>query len=508
MNSRVFVIGLDGATFDLLQPWIDRGDLPNLGKMMKTSSYGLLESTIPPLTPPAWTSFMTGVNPGKHGIYDFLQLDRNSLRKVSLNSTHIRSRKIWNIAGERGKRSIVLYVPFTHPPEKIEGVLISGIPTSSNEERIYPKEMEKELEEKLGSWWVDMTREWFTDFSEKTLMEEIDHALEVRFKVANYFICKEWDLFVLVLSETDFAQHLLWHEKDRRLLPVFKKIDEMMGEILGKLKKQDKVLILSDHGFGPVRKVIYINSWLKAKGFLASRKEWVRRGEERNPDILRGPKNPGLLARVKRIFDRRREVIDWDATRAYFLNLGQLPGIWVNPREREKGRYDQVRDQLAAELGKMEDGGRRVVERVFRREEIYSGPYLEDAPDIVFLPDFEYTLSDRMGPYSFRQKEGPKGWHRLHGIFLLQGSGIRKGEKIEGAHIMDVAPTVLHLLGLHVPHGMDGKVLTEAFEPDLLESNPVRFEEVPLEVDPSQHETVKTEEEDVKRMLRGLGYIE
>ena len=142
-------MGLDGATFDLLGPWIEEGELPTLRKILDKSSYGWLESTIPPISPPAWTSFMTGVNPGRHGIYDFIGFKPNSFEKVLLNSTHIRSKRFWDIAGERGRRSILLHIPLTYPPQKVEGVMISGIPAPPRGEFIYPEEMGKELEERV-----------------------------------------------------------------------------------------------------------------------------------------------------------------------------------------------------------------------------------------------------------------------------------------------------------------------------------------------------------------------
>jgi len=506
--TRIFVIGLDGATFDLIHPWIQEGKLPTLGKLMKTSSYGLLESTIPPLTAPAWTSFMTGVNPGKHGVFDFLGTAADSSEKVLVNSSYIRSRKFWDIAGDRGKKSIILYVPLTYPAEKTEGILISGIPAPGKASRIYPEAMEKELEEKVGPWWVEVKEEWFRDLGEKTFSDEIEKGLETRFRVANYLIRREWDIFVLVFSETDITQHLLWQKKEEALFPLYRKIDGMIGDLWGKLEEQDMLLILSDHGAGPVRKVLYLNSWLKEKGFLSSRKKWVRK--ERGPtlEIFRRPERTPFLGRWKGILGRRKEVIDWNRTEAHFLNLGQLPGVWINLPGQKMERYGEVCSRVMAELEGMVDDGKRVVEKVFRRETIYSGPYVKNAPDILFLPDLEYLLSERIRSYVFKNKEDGTASHRLHGIFLLCGPGVRKGKRIEGGHIMDVAPTILHLLGLPVPQGMDGRVLTDALQSDFLESAPVRFEDVPLEVDPSKYEMTEKEAEEVKKMLKGLGYID
>lgn len=273
-SKRVFVIGLDGATFDLLDPWVKEGRLPNLRRLLEGSSYGQLESTVPFHSPAAWSSFMTGVNPGKHGVLDFYHFNPNSFEKVLVNSNHIGSKRFWDLAGEREKKSIILYVPVTYPPQKVGGVMMSGIPTPSQGEFIYPGEIKKELEEKLGRWWVEVDGDTFLDFHEEPFLRGIYQTLDTRFKVTNYLMAKEWDLFVLVIMETDWMQHHLWQERDRCLLPFYMKIDGMIAHFLESLREEDVVLILSDHGFGPIRKTFYLNSWLRERGFLASR--WQR----------------------------------------------------------------------------------------------------------------------------------------------------------------------------------------------------------------------------------------
>jgi predicted AlkP superfamily phosphohydrolase/phosphomutase len=510
------VIGLDGATFDLLGPWIERGELPTLKEILIRSSYGRLESTIPPISPPAWTSFMTGVNPGRHGIYDFTGFKPHSFEKVLLNSTHIRSKKFWEIAGEKGKKSILLHVPFTYPPQKVEGVLISGIPVPSRGKFIYPEKMEKELEERLGTWWRTIGSEWFRNFNEKGFMNEIYEALETHFRVAHYLIQREWDFFILVLSETDMVQHLLWGEKDRILFPLYKKIDAAIGDFLKVLKEEDILIILSDHGFGPARRILYLNTWLKRKGFLSSRKAWGNEDLSSSPQGILPGANPSFLRKLKSILRRKKEVIDWRKTHAYFFNTGQLQGISVNLRGREPEgivhaeEYEGIRGQIMDELNGMVDerAGKKVIKKVFRKEDIYRGLYVKEAPDILFMPDYEYILSGRIRDSIFKNAKDGQGFHRLQGLFFVHGQGIRKGREIVGANIIDMAPTILHLLGLPVPKGMEGKVLTEVLEPNVMGLNPVRFEEIPLEADSSGSEMDEADVEEVKKKLRGLGYIE
>jgi predicted AlkP superfamily phosphohydrolase/phosphomutase len=514
-STRVFVIGLDGATFDLLDPWLEKGHLPNLRKMMKHSTYGRLGSTIPPVTPPAWTSFMTGVNPGKHGVFDFITFRPNSYEKVLVNSSYVRSKWFWDLAGEKGKKSIILYVPLTYPPRKVEGVMISGIPAPTKGEFIYPKEIGGELEVGLGRWWAEADGDKLEDFHEETFLSEIYQTLETRFRVANYLMTKEWNLFVLVIMETDWVQHFLWGEKDRCLLPLYMKIDGMIGQFMEFLKDEDSILILSDHGFGTVRKTFYMNVWLREKGFLVSRRE--RGSSRRNLDMgfFHREKEPFIIQKIKGIWSKKRFEIHWGKTQAYFINTGYGYGIRINLMGREPEgivkpeEYHELRNQIIEELNLLvdEESGRRIFERVYPREDVYWGPYAKNAPDIVFLPHGEYTLNDRVKDKILKKSKAGKSSHRLEGILILQGPWIKKGERITGVHIMDVPPTILYLLGLPVFKGFDGKVLTEALKPEVLKAYPIRTEDIPLEIEASEHIMNEAEEKEMKKKLQGLGYM-
>ena len=514
-SKRVFVIGLDAGTFDLLEPWIKEARLPNLKRMIENSAYGQLESTIPPVTPPAWTSFMTGVNPGKHGVLDFFAFDVNSFKNILVNSSHVRSKRLWDLAGERGKKSIILYVPMTYPPRMSQGMMISGIPAPLHGEFIYPKEMERDLEEKLGRWWIVADGDKFMDFHEETFLSEIYQTLETRFRVASYLMTKEWDLFVWVVMETDWIQHYLWEEKERCLLPFYIKIDGMIGHFMESLKKEDVILIISDHGFGPISKNFYINSWLREKGFLRSKRQRVRFQENLDLGIVHRKKESSMMQKVKYLLVKKKLGIDWQKTQAYYHLTGWFWGIRINLKGREPNgivqpeEYDGVRNRIieAMKLTVDEEEGMRVIERICRREDIYSGPYTKDAPDIIFTLNPKYYLSDRIGNYISKKRKVRGGFHRRDGMFILHGPGIKKGERIIGPHIMDVAPTILYLLGLPIPKGFDGKVLAGALEPEMLKACPIRVEDIPLDVGLPEFAMTETEEEEIKKELRGLGYM-
>jgi predicted AlkP superfamily phosphohydrolase/phosphomutase len=457
------------------------------------------------------------VNPGKHGVYDFMAFQPNTFEKVLVNSSHIRSKRFWDLAGEKGKKSVILNIPMTYPPHRVEGVMISGIPLPPKGQIIYPEEMEQELDEKIGSWRVDMEGDRFRNFNEEAFLREIDRGLETRFKVADYFLsAKAWDLFILVIMETDMVQHLLWGERERCLFPLYQKIDERIGRLLKQLQDEDVIMILSDHGFGPVRKTLYLNTWLKKKGFLKDRKDWTRHAEVSEPEIFQRRRKSSLFQKVRRLLKKPKRVIDWKRTEAYFFDTGQLQGVGINLKGREAegivapGQYEELRQRIIDELGGLVDEtkGAKVVERALRREEVYQGPWVKSAPDIVFIPDYAYIMSSRIRERTFKERKDGRGVHRLHGIFIIRGAGIKKGNNLEGIHIMDAAPTILHLLGLPVPTGFDGRVLKEVLLDTFQEAHPIRYEDVPLGLEHCPFEMDEGEVEEVKKKLKGLGYIE
>lgn len=294
--------------------------------------------------------------------------------------------------------------------------------------------------------------------------------------------------------ETDWVQHILWGKKDQCLLPVYVKIDGMIGHFMEVLKEEDVIIILSDHGFGPIRKTFYLNAWLREKGFLVSKRQWGYSKDNLDAGIFHHSRGSSWVNKIKRALSKRNTVTDWKKTQAYFDNTGSTYGIQINLMGREPEgivrpeKYDEVRNRIIEELNSVIDGqeGKKVIERIYRREDVYWGPYTKNASDIIFK----------------KNKEGGS-FHRLDGVLILHGPGIKKGKKIVEAHIMDVAPTILYLLDLPVPKGFDGKVLTEAQDLDILKTSPVRIEDIPLEVEVPGFVMTETEEGGGKKSSKG-----
>jgi predicted AlkP superfamily phosphohydrolase/phosphomutase len=350
----------------------------------------------------------------------------------------------------------------------------------------------------------------------------------------------------MVFMQLDIAQHLFWREMetgDPRWGDVIKRLyqtaDELLEEVLRILDSDTTLIVVSDHGAGPLRKSVSINRWLLRQGYLVLRKQKVLT-KTFNETLLKTLTllNTHLSKCIKTILKRRLarirdEVesylvttqIDWTKTKAF--TLGEYGGIYINLRAREDQGivppedYDQLRDEIAAELLNLRDPdtGEAVVQHVYRREEIYSGAYVEEAPDLVLDWDYAYDCRERVGtghqdvfeseatyiPFADYTKTGV---HRSHGIFLMYGSPARPG-CVEGASLMDIAPTLLHLLGIPVPVDMDGHVLTDALEPDWLAQHPISYRTVEPDADAGQALSYdKNEEAQIRERLRALGYLD
>lgn len=543
MASRILTIGLDGATFDIIHPLVAQGKLPILAGFLREGAWGELLSVVPPITPAAWVSFLTGKNPGQHGIFGFTERVESQFHdlKENLVSSHsIQANTLWEILGQKGKEVISINVPITYPAFPIRGILVSGL-MAPNEESdfVYPLEVRNILFEKLGGYKVD----------DNPLQADI--ALDRRFWLWNYFDIEEkrhrsalyflrnhpWDVFGIVYSLPDRIQHLTWQfQKDpgegnqdlaQAITRAYQRMDEMVGELCQTAGPETTVVILSDHGFGPLEKVFYVNKWLYEAGYL--KLSWptlvqvlkTLRWEKRSPTFekilaklhlggLNRKLPPDLLGRkvgyVRPAFRPPRPEIDWNRTRAFGANHG----IYVNSsQDAERQSLRRELEQRLWELRDPEDGG-EVTDTIVKREDIYSGAFAERGPDLVFrLRGMRYLQND-----AFTRGEvfTPRrvGTHRMEGVFLAKGPGIDRGKGISGACIVDVAPTVLHLLGLPVPEDMDGKVLVDALTPGYVEENPIRFEPpLPFGGRGRSDEVFSAaEEEKVRAGLRALGYIE
>jgi len=554
---KVFVLGLDGATWDVLLPLAQQGALPNLARLMERGASGTLRSVFPPLSPVAWTAVMTGKNSGRHGVFEFLEFQHDPEAGRVNSSRAIRAELMWEIAGRHGKTTVAGGVPMSYPPRPAPGFQLGdflappGAPDFASDPAIFA-----ELERAIGPY-----RPWSTAVhdggNEARVLDELTGFLDHHLQAVKFLMGRrDWDLFVFDLMAVDRIQHELWHvwddthgaregraaELDRLkpgCLAFWQALDRGVGEIAEALPADASLILMSDHGFGPIEWYVNFNVWLLERGDIALRdsfyvrqKHWCYRHGV-TPEGLYGlmarlgmagqrvsrfrGKQTGLLDRLAESAFLSRRHIDWSRTRAYaqgnfgqiFLNLkGRQPRGCVDPADARS-----LLDDLKAGLMAIPhpETGRPLVERVYERDELYQGPHAGLAPDLtVVLGDWRYRT---IGLHDFTTHRlispafGPTGDHRMEGVFVGAGPGFRPGATLDAdADLMDVAPTVLRLLEVPVPSDMDGRVLTEVLDPSVATAAP---EAGPAPVDGPAVPVAYTEEEDaaIQQRLADLGYL-
>ncbi len=548
-RSRVVVLGLDGATFTVLRPWMEDGHLPNLARLAREGVHGQLESVVPPYSAPAWVSLVTGQGPGKHGIVDFWRYDPSTDERRPMDASDVGTAALWDILGQHGRLVGVVNVPLTYPPRPVNGVMVSGMMTPGEDTPYtHPPELKNWLKEVGG----DYTADPYTSVDRTPAFLKRVLYWVGRREAAHLHLLKShpFDFFINVVQALDPIQHHFWrvldeshprHDDDeaRRLRPLllrcYQAVDEVVGHRLGMLDGRTTLFVVSDHGFGPVHRRFNVNRFLLEQGFLAL--EGDAMPHPLRSRVIEGIRAAGrmldvLNLRGRLLDNRQREVlrrrldqsaapaVDWSRTRAYYTGLtGQ--GLYVNLAGREAtgivprgAPYEEVRDSLIAALVGLRDPdtGQPVISAAYRREEIYTGSRVSQLPDVVFsLRDRPYLPSERMAAQAIIEPLPPEssgGRHHPAGIFLAAGPGIRQGAVLDGARLIDVAPTVLYALGLPVPEDMDGRVLTEVFTPEHLAANPVQQGPPSMALPAVGGRTDQRTEAIIVERLRALGYLD
>jgi predicted AlkP superfamily phosphohydrolase/phosphomutase len=450
---------------------------------------------------------MTGRNPGRHGVFGFVT-ERPGSGETSLVSLgSVRGVKLWDAFVTAGRKVGVVNVPITYPAPEVDGVFVSGMLTPPGRPYTWPPDFQAEMETAAPEYRIDIDRGLFDD--PETFLEHLHTTADARATVIRKVMDNvDWDLLVGVFTNTDRIQHHFWRKGMDEIRGFYRRVDDHLGAILDAAPDDATVIVLSDHGFTSTDRSFYANRWLRREGYLRTRRvagpvdDYERRrfnwfmGE---PEEAR--RREGLGARILRGFGLGADVaIDWERTRAY-LYSSDTRGIHVNLEGRQpqgvvkESEYESLRDEIVEKLLALRfpGTGEPVFDRVLRREEVYEGPYVSSAPDILTVPERDrYRIVSKVaGDRSFRTHRVPGGYHRGPGLLLVRGPGVRKGEEIVGAEITDVLPTVLFAAGLPIPERADGKVLRDLFTEEFLAGRAL------------------TEEEDeaLRRTLKGLGYL-
>ncbi|MEZ4868934.1 MAG: alkaline phosphatase family protein [Caldilineaceae bacterium] len=541
---KALIIGLDGATFTVLRPLMEAGYLPNLQALVQRGASGALQSTIPPITALAWPTFMTGKNPGQHGLLSWQAPLNAQFERPLVNGRQIQGAKLWQLLGDQGLTVAVFNVPVTYPPEAVNGVLVAGMLTPSlNSQFTYPTALQAELLQRFPDYQTDIViqniqRHTSNLKAVNQFFAQAQTITRIRGEAFRWLLDAHTpDVAMIVFELPDRLQHILWtyiqalpnavndstHAVALRdwLIQSYQLLDEEIGALFVREKAGPYIFILSDHGFGPLTTNVYLNDWLRHHGLLA-----YHQGRVSSWGLLRqiGKRFkrwiPGaLIARGLQAVPLWK-TIDWHQTKAY-AGLPTEYGIFLNVAGREPvgqvqtADYEKVRQEIMTLLANWRDpqSGTLVMKAVYRREEIYRGPYVERAPDIVFELNSGYRISELAAPTTGMlldsRIQDPLGWHEAEGVFVMAGPGIANHCPLTYARIEDVMPTLLYSLGLPIPDDVDGRVLLEAFEPPWQAEHPIRVQagSRPNAVDEIDSGYSTAESQQLTKRLRDLGYL-
>ncbi|HEY75772.1 MAG TPA: hypothetical protein G4O00_06280 [Thermoflexia bacterium] len=549
--GRIVILGFDGATFDLLDPWMEQGQLPHFARLVEEGSRAVLLSTVPPMSPQAWATFQTGVNPGKHGIYQFTESDLH-IPTTPVTSFSLRVPPFWRFFSDAGWRVGIVNVFATYPPQPVNGFVIAGRNVPSGRPYMFPPNLFEEVRDRVGKYIVDVdpyhAERSLKNISEEGFLALLHRMVDTRIRTVRYLQeTYSPDLLVVVFTVTDMVQHFFWHYLDpshpaypgpgetsahTAILDIYRVLDGFVGEMVGQMEPSDMLMVVSDHGFGPWYKELNLNRWLIENGWMRlcspnrpSRllKDWAKRLLPRS--LLRP------LLRTYSQHRRRRSAyeekpIEWTQTKAFAH--GHYGNIYINLKGREPlgivapgEEYKQVRDAICRGLEEWINPatGQPAVKRAWRKEELYHGPYTDYAPDIVVeWADYAYVGSRATNygepiiheVHCFYRNLIQSGSHRREGILLLKGAGVRSNYAGSVALLQDIAPTILYLGGQPVPSYMDGRVLTDLLEPQFVEDQPPQSVQMePLGYPMTAGENLTPEEsEEILERLKGLGYLE
>jgi predicted AlkP superfamily phosphohydrolase/phosphomutase len=529
---KALVIGLDGATWHTIRPLLDR--LPNLRRLVQEGASGNLRSTIPDLTPPAWASFMTGQEPGKHGIFWFGRNDANAVFAPA-SSSQIRSETLWHMLNRHGLSTGVFNVPMTYPPQPVDGFLVAGMLTPDLQSTFaHPPELSDTLRDQ--GYILDVRWKEYLGSDPLLLLDRLGQMLDRRGEVLLRLLdAHPVDALVAVFVVLDRIYHCLWGYavENNDALPDYERIhkgvvgltmqvDAWVGRLLKYAAPEGLVLVMSDHGHGPMRAEVFMNRWLLDLGLLVPKRlRGTWRSRLKGLAKVMGLSDRGFgsllgkqgLSRLKEITD----AIDWSRTRAY----GVWNGVRINLQGRERlgivqpgAEYEAICDEIITQAAEWRDPriGQQIVTKAWRKEELYHGPYVDQAHAdviLVFSGDgygggrTSFDVPTPLMPTS----AWSSGMHRPEGLFIIQGPAFCQGTTVTGARIVDVVPILLHALGLPVPAGLDGKPLADAFAPSYWSAHPI-MAETPHDADLSlAPESGDADSEAVAERLRGLGYL-
>jgi predicted AlkP superfamily phosphohydrolase/phosphomutase len=520
------IIGWDGVDWKVLQPMLDRGELPNLAALIERGAYGDCLSTVPSHSWCAWPTFMTGLNPAGHAVFDILEHKPGVSKRLPITSRSIKARTILHDMSDAGKTTIAANIPLTFPTWDIKGKMVAGGVLPAARSYTHPAELQQELDQNAPFPVNGMSWTTYRNRPEAFLDECADITAK-RQKSFEYLLdTTKWDFAVLVYVSTDRVQHCLMeyvapeHPKYESLKDshvaakvrgIYQQLDAGLKPLLDRTTGEDLVVFMSDHGHQPCTRTCTMDRILEHLGFL----EFGRGSVAFN--LIRWGPGRRIGRRLYDIFKLHGKVkipaspVDWDKTRAYTSVVSTGEGVSVNLKGREPqgtvdpSDYEKVRDELYDALDGFRDSatGTNPIGKIYRKEEVMRGEHFDTAPDLLLVPAPFYSLTHAKG--MVEDADWLSGDHRLEGVVVATGPEVTPGPLKETAYLQDLGPTSLAALG--VPSGVarDGAVL------ETLVGEGVKLE-VAASASAQQQgdETGLTsdEEGEIEDQLRGLGYVE
>jgi predicted AlkP superfamily phosphohydrolase/phosphomutase len=506
MSGRTVVFGVDGLTFRVLHPLMERGGLPHFRRLQQQGCEALLESKYPPITPPAWISLSTGLKPANHGVYDFWDFEEQqgpgSARTPKLLTRRKGGKAIWNILSEFGKKVLIINVPMTYPPEPVNGMMISGYMTPGpNTQFTYPLSCKEELFRIVPDYEIDLPLEDKTDGVGERKWRVLDATLrmtERRFKLMEYMLKeKPWDFCFLGFVGADRIQHRLWDEitsLDARATEYYHLLDDGLGRILDMLSPDDNLFVVSDHGFQGASRSFDINEYLYSKGLvtLTAYSQHTRARASRKNMLKQVLKKAGLFEltkQVRRALNTTRATTaqtDPDADDLYVLKIPKIAwektlafvpsssgfgsgyaDIFLSPM-MDVERFEELRADLLQQVDPAT--GKPLLEAAYTTEVFGTGPYTPGEPHWLLLPNDGITFRRGLGNVHLwddatmaHDPTRRSGVHQKDGVLYTYGSSFKQGFQAQTAEIYDLVPTILHSMNLPLPTPCDGHVLEELF---------------------------------------------
>jgi predicted AlkP superfamily phosphohydrolase/phosphomutase len=514
--ARTFVVGLDGAGWRLLDPWLDDGTLPNIERLREEGTVATSRSCLPPVTFPNWKCYSSGKNPGKHGVYWWERIDFEEQRIEVTSGEDYQTAELWDYLNAAGFTTGVVNMPSTYPPRPLDGVLVAGGPDavggeyrSLEEGYTYPAELETHLEREYD-YRVHPKPLLSSNGERGDEVEEILSLLELRLRVAlDLFEQREFDFMHVTLFYLNVLHHFFWDEEPTRRAWML--VDDWIGRLH---EKEDvNLLVMSDHGSAATDTEFYINEWLAANGYLVRDRgidEFLQRfgiTRERMLSVAKRLRLVDALATVvpeslqKRVpqaagakRDRKMELID--PVESVALASGQGP-LYLNPRHDT----DAVRDQLRADLRTVTDAdGTPLCTDIHDATDVYEGEYVDRGPELVLEQRPGVHVNDGLGGGTITTD--PDRWaaeNTREGIFLAAGPDFESAGDIGEISILDIAPTLLASYGVDLPTDLDQDPL------DILRAEPDVGKQEPIVRDTTDGESTERE---LEERLKDLGYVE